>query len=164
VADEHARRAAPATHPGERDGADPGRGGNLDSPGDGTYYEFESGTFTEIVRLSHTPATSLGMPSPAGMAGNGHAFIVTGVYSDTGQPTEPGLPYTLTITYSEAEARLTVNGTSGLWWWDGNGWSQAGIENADDPLKRQVSAQVTHFSAFAVRGETKRVYLPFIQH
>jgi len=49
-------------------------------------------------------------------------------------------------------------------WWDeaSGGWSQSGITSTLGPGGERFSAQVEHFTLFAVLGETRRVYLPLV--
>jgi hypothetical protein len=120
------------------------------------------GAVTDTIVIAQSPA--YGMPPAGNLTGIGHVFDVTAVYSSTGQPVVllPGQSYTVTVLYSDTEKGPAVESTLGLCAWDGAAWSREGITstvNIDDNL---VTGQVTHFSLFAVLGETHRVYLPLV--
>jgi hypothetical protein len=120
------------------------------------------GAVTDTIVIAQSPA--YGMPPAGNLTGIGHVFDVTAVYSSTGQPVVllPGQSYTVTVLYSDTEKGPAVESTLGLYAWDGAAWSREGITstvNIDDNL---VTGQVTHFSLFAVLGETHRVYLPLV--
>jgi oligopeptide transport system substrate-binding protein len=140
--------------------ATPDDGGSLTSYDGSTAIQAPAGAFTDTVTLAQAPATGL-LPTGS-LAGIGHVFDATAVYSDTGQPAQlaPGTSCTVTVAYTDAQRGPVIEGTLGLYAWDGNGWSQQGITSGVDPVANLVTAQVEHFSLFAVLGETRRVYLP----
>jgi alpha-tubulin suppressor-like RCC1 family protein len=139
-------------------------GGALMSSLDGTAYIFPAGAFTAPVTVTHTAHRPWQLPATGPLVAVGPAFDVTAVYTSTGQPAPiaPGQAFTVTVPY--ADAGVAVPETLGLWWWDvgANAWSQAGIVSAVDIAQKQVTAQVTHLSLFAVLGATQRVYLPLV--
>jgi oligopeptide transport system substrate-binding protein len=142
---------------------DPG-GGDLTSDDGNTTVEIPAGAITDTVVITHTPAT--GTPPGGNLAGIGHVFDVTAVYSDTGQSAQIASGHTCTITaqYTDTEIGPAIEDTMGLYWWDegASQWSQQGITSSVNITDNLVTAQVDHFSLFAVLGETFRVYLPLI--
>ncbi len=139
-------------------------GGALTSSPDGTAYTFPAGAFTAPVTVTHAAHRPWQLPATGPLVAVGPAFDVTAIYTSTGQPAQiaPGQAFTVTVPY--ADSWVAASETLGLWWWDGsaNAWSQAGIVSAVDVAQKQVTAQVTHLSLFAVLGETQRVYLPLV--
>lgn len=142
---------------------DPG-GGDLTSDDGNTTVQIPAGAITETVVITHTPAT--GTPPGGNLAGIGHVFDITAVYSDTGQSAQIASGHTCTITvqYTDTEKGPAIEGTLGLHWWDegASQWSQQGITSSVNVTDNLVTAQVDHFSLFAVLGETFRVYLPVV--
>jgi hypothetical protein len=136
-------------------------GGTLEVPLADTAFAFPAGTFSETVVVSYT----VQQPSTTGeLVGAGSFFDLSAIYSATGQPAEvePGHSYTVEIHYGNIGS--TIEDTLGLYWWDESTstWSQEGIVNAVDTQANVVTAQVDHFSLFALLGETNRVYLPLL--
>jgi hypothetical protein len=139
----------------------PASGGSLTSATDGTTYLFAPGTFTETVILTHTAQFAGSIPATGDLMDIGHAFEASAVYSGTGQPAQPaaGQFYTVTVQYSEDERGSAIEDTLGLYGWNGDEWSRQGITSTVDVSGNVVTAQVDHFSLWAVLGETRRVYL-----
>jgi len=139
-------------------------GGGLVSPLDNTTYIFPVDAFTATVLLVHSPHPPNTLPATGPLASNRHAFDVTAVYSDTGQPAQlaPGTHFTITI--APLDKGSLISGTLALWWWDEDisVWSQAGITGTVDSAQQRLTAQLSHLSLFAVLGETRRIYLPLI--
>ncbi len=139
-------------------------GGALILPHDHITYTFPAGAFTETISIAHTPYRPWRLPSTAPLASSRHAFDVTAVYSDTGQPAQlaPGQHFTITI--DPLDKGTLIPGTLALWWWDEDDttWSQTGITTTVSADGGQLTAQVSHLSLFAVLGETRRVYLPLV--
>ena len=136
-------------------------GGSLEVPPADTEISFPAGAVSGTVVVSFTVEP----PSPAGdLVGAGHFFNLLAIYSDTGQPAqiEAGHGYTVVIAYDNVGP--AIEDTLGLYWWDeGTGaWSQEGISSTVDTVANAVTAQVGHFSLFALLGETNRVYLPLV--
>ena len=144
----------------------PVAGGSLSSLADDTTYTFPAGAFTDTVVITHTARFPGNAPSPGHLIGIDHIFDVTAVYSSTRQPAElvPGRVYTVTVHYTDAQRGTAITDTLGLYWWDGNAWSQQGITSSVNITDNLVTAQVDHPSLFAVLGETetRRVYLPLV--
>lgn len=133
-------------------------GGTLFSEIDQTRYTFPPGTFSDSVSVTHTfqpPAVA-----PAGLTTSGHGFVVTAVYSDTNQPAQPTLPVTVTIDYGLTGHGPAIPGTLQLWRLEGSAWLP--LPGVDDPAGRQLTAQISHFSQFAVFGETYQTFLPVV--
>jgi hypothetical protein len=97
-------------------------GGVLTSIFDSTTYQFEPGTFTDTVVVSHT-MTSAPTSGP-GLTGIGHSFDASAVYSGTGQPAQPAAPYKITIQYSDALGVPVKESTLAFYYRDGEGTYQ----------------------------------------
>ena len=138
-------------------------GGSLSSPADNTTYTFPSGTFTSTVVITHTALYPGSLPSAGDLVGIDHAFEVTAVYSDTGQPAQPttGKTYTVTVQYTDAEKGPAIESTLALYYWDGSDWVKEPT-SVVDTVNNTVTATPDHFSRWAVLGETRRVYLPLV--
>ncbi|RLC85172.1 MAG: hypothetical protein DRI79_11735 [Chloroflexi bacterium] len=144
-------------------------GGDLTSYDGDTTIQIPGGAVTSTVVITHAPAS--GIPPGGNLNSIGNVFDVTAVYSSTdpgtaGLPAQiaPGYTYTITAQYSDTKIGPTVEDTLGLYWWDEgvSQWSQQGITSTVNITDNLVTAQVDHFSLFAVLGETHRVYLPII--
>jgi oligopeptide transport system substrate-binding protein len=139
-------------------------GGELTSYGRDITVAVPAGAVTDTVVLTHTPAT--GMPPGGNLNSIGKVFDLTAVYSDTGKSAQivPGHTYTTTVHYTNTELGHTDEGTLGFYWWDesASAWTQQGISSTVNSTDNLVTAQVDHFSTFAVLGETHRVYLPLV--
>jgi hypothetical protein len=70
----------------------------------------------------------------------------------------------VTAEYSDAQLGPTMEDTLGLYSWDesANAWTQQGISSSVNVTENVVTAQVDHFSVFAMLGNTNRVYLPLV--
>lgn len=137
-------------------------GGSLTSDGDHTIYTFPPATFTDTVIITHTARLSSNAPSSNTLAGIDHFFDVTAVYSSTGLSAQPAAShtYTITVEYTDAEKGPVIEGTLGLYGWNGSAWSQQGISSTVNVAANVVTARVDRFSLFGILGETHRVYLP----
>ena len=95
------------------------------------------------------------------VTGIGHLFDVTAVFTPTGQPAVlvPGETYDLTVHYTDQERGPVKENTLALYSWDGSHWIKE-PSSVVDGAANTVSAMPTHFSLWAVLGETDRVYLP----
>ncbi len=142
--------------------ATPGSGGTVTSYRGDTTIQVPAGTFTDTVTITEAPA--YGMPPDGNLTGIHHIFDISAVYSSTGLPTQlaAGQTYTVTVHYTDIEKGPAIEGTLRLYGWDGNAWTQEGISSSVDTANNLVTAQVSHFSLFALLGETKRVYLPVV--
>jgi oligopeptide transport system substrate-binding protein len=140
--------------------ATPASGGTVTSYSGDTTIQVPVGTFADPVTITEAPAT--GMPPGGNMIGIHHLFDVSAVYSNTGLPAQPdaGKAYNVAVHYTDIEKGPTIEDTLRLYGWDGSAWSQQGISSSVDTANNLVTAQVNHFSLFAVLGETQRVFLP----
>jgi peptide/nickel transport system substrate-binding protein len=136
-------------------------GGGVQSNDGRTTVTLDPGVISDTVTLAFTPWVVY----PGGkLASTGHAFDLTAVYSDTGQPASllPGSTFDLAIHYSEAELVSPMREeTLALYAWDGDEWVQEPT-SAVDMANNVVTAAPDHFSVWAVLGQTNRVYLPLI--
>ena len=133
-------------------------GGSLYSEWDNTLYEFPPGTFIDTVIVTHTVKYT-DIPSFAPMVGIGHFYDVTAVYSNTGLPATPYLPYTITIGYADWEKGSVIEDSLALYNWDGAQWVPEPTSLVY-PDSNQLIAHPDHFSTWGIWGETLRTFLP----
>lgn len=150
-------------------------GGSLFSAFDNITYLFGSGTFTDTVEFTHSywpdpPPAPSGMTGFCGIGGIGGnvgdtAGPICGTFSATmfgpgGLPMQPTSPVTVTVNYSNTNTGPTIPGTLGLFRWNLDEWDP--LTFWDDPINKKVTGTMTHFSNFAVFGETYQSYLPIV--
>jgi hypothetical protein len=128
---------------------------------DGTVYNFPANTFNRTIILTHTTRLPEEVPSTGSLAGIGHFFDISAVYSDNGLPAqpEPGHTYTLSVHYTDPETGPAIEGTLALYSREGNQWVKEPGTSVDT-ANNIVTAAPGHFSLWAVLGETHRVYVP----
>jgi len=138
-------------------------GGGLTSPEDQSTYTFPPDTFTGTVVITHTPLFPGSVPPSGSLTGIGHAFDVAAVYSGTGSAAQPapGKTYTITVQYAEGETGLVDEETLALYYWDGGQWVEEPTSQVDT-VANSVTATPDHFSIWAVLGEIRSVFLPFV--
>ncbi len=137
-------------------------GGNLLSTAVDTDFLFGSGTFTETAQLHYRQFKD----EPTGLwglAGVGHHFELTGVYSDTQAPINMTMqPYTVTIDYGGGES-TAVPATLTLYYWNGQQW-EAEPSSSINVNTHTLTATLSRFGEFVVLGETYLTYLPDLWH
>lgn len=137
----------------------PPSGGELSSTIDGITYTFPAGAFSEEVRVTHTYQPQPAGPPPGHQGALGPGFSISAVSTATGLPVQPAVPVPVTINYDPAGSGSGLPGTYCLWWMDVNGWvNQGGADDGNGTL----NAELTHFSYYAVFGDTRQVFLPAI--
>jgi hypothetical protein len=125
-----------------------------------SYRSFSAGSFADTVVVTHTILYK-NIPPTGELIGVEHAFEITAIYTTTGQIAQPTKPYTVTIHYNDLERGAAIEDTLALYWWNGSQWVK---ENSSvvNIVNKTITATPTHFSLWAVLGETKRLYLPLI--
>jgi hypothetical protein len=136
-------------------------GGVLASTVDNTSYSFPPGTFAQPTTVTHAPLTDAGTPATGSRVGIGHAYEVSAFDDGTGLPVQPSGPYTVTITYGDAEVGPAIEETLALYSWDGDEWVAEPSSELDEG-SNTITATPDHFSTWAVLGETRRVFLPLV--
>ena len=141
---------------------------SLFSPFDNISYLFGPGTLPSPVSITHSswpdpPAPPGGLTPIGGIGGIGGGL--GGAFSGSllgpgGLPVQPNLPVTVTVDYSNTSTGTAIPGSLSLWTLNLGQWLP--LPSFDDPLSGVLTATVSHFSQFAVFGETKRLYLPII--
>ena len=91
-----------------------------------------------------------------GLAG---AFNTT-LLGPGGLPVQPLLPVTITVSYSSTPTCPTIPGSLGLWRLNGSIWEP--VPSEDNAAAQVLTATLTHFSSFAIFGETRPLYLPSV--
>ncbi|MDW8069364.1 MAG: hypothetical protein RML46_10650 [Anaerolineae bacterium] len=141
----------------------PPTGGSLTSPNDRTTLTFPPGAFTDTVVITYTARSPQGVPPPGDRVGIGRFFEVTAVYSATGQPARlaPGMTFTMTVGYTDAERGPAIEDTLALYWWENGQWRREETSWVD-PAQNIVAARPNHLSLWGVLGQTHRVFLPIV--
>ena len=142
-------------------------GGSLFSAFDNVRYLFGSGTFSDTVEFTHSfwpdppppPAGLADIGGIGGIGGLGGAFTAT-ILGPGGLSVQPAHPVTLTIDYNNTDTGATIPGSLSLWWLNLGNWTR--LPTMDDPASGVMTATVSHFSHFAVFGETKQIFLPMV--
>jgi hypothetical protein len=102
------------------------------------------------------------MPSrPAGpLVGIGHLFELSATPAGIAAPaTGFEKSYTITVDYGDDELGLAIEGTLGLYHWNGVDWLPVAGSGVNI-LENRVTAAPDYTALFAVLGETNRLYLP----
>jgi hypothetical protein len=136
-------------------------GDSLTSYDGNTAMTIPAGSFTDTVILAHTPATGMSPGDP--LAGIGHVFDLSAVYSATSQPASltGGATYTLTVHYDEGDLGFMHEESLALYTWGGGQWV-AEPSSVVNPAGDTVMATSDHLSLWAVFGEEHNVLLPII--
>jgi hypothetical protein len=140
----------------------PATGGTLVSDSDRTSYVFPAGTFSEAALVTHTSYAQGSAPSTGLLAGINHFFSTSAVYSGSGNSADPLQPFTITLTYTDAELNGIDEDTLGFYAWDGQIWvKQAG--SVLDTALNAIAMTESDFKFWAVLGQQKMIYLPVVQ-
>jgi hypothetical protein len=137
-------------------------GGGLTSGADGTRYSFPAGALAGSTTLTHTPRFAGNQPSGAPLVHIGHAFELASEGAGLAGPALAAQPYTIRVTYSEAERGPAIESTLALYVWDGLKWAKL-PGGSLNPVTNTVTATSDRLGTFAVLGETKRAYLTMIR-
>jgi hypothetical protein len=150
------------SHVAQVTGTIPVEGGLFASDLDGTSYLFSADTFTDTVQITHTVLLESEVAPTGDLIGINHTFEAAAVYSGTGQTAVPSQPYVLTVQYSEEERGAAIEETLALYYWDGSGWVRE-ESSVVDPANNILIATPERFGRWAVLGETRRTFLPFLR-
>jgi sugar lactone lactonase YvrE len=108
---------------------------------------------TLVVTLTHLPPQLIG--NLAGV----RFFDLTAAISETGQPViSLEQPVTITVRYTPQELSGAIESTLGLYWYNGTAWVQDGLTTVGR-ASGVLTSTTTHFTSFAVLGQTHRLYL-----
>ena len=136
-------------------------GGSLISPSGDTTFTFSNGTFPSTTTVTFTAQPSLPHRS-ASLIDIGHNFELSAIINGTGQPAQPAQPYTIVIQYIDAENNpVVMENTLALYFWNGSEWEKEPT-SVVDTASNTVTASPSHFSEWAVLGESRTVFLPLI--
>ena len=138
-------------------------GGVLTSSTDATLYTFGAGTFTMPVTVTHTPLSPINTPATGDLTGIGHFFQVAAVDSN-GQPVQPALGQTFTITvqFTDAQQSPAIESTVALYYWNNSQWVKEPTSTVYTATNT-VTATPNHFSTWAVLGmKPYQVFLPLV--
>jgi hypothetical protein len=92
--------------------------------------------------------------------GIGRQFELTATDEATGQPVQPQQPYTLIVYYTPESLGPVIENTLGLYYWDGGQWVQE--PGSLDTAAHSITAHPSHFSLWAVFGQTRWLFLPVL--
>jgi hypothetical protein len=136
-------------------------GGSLTSAIDGVVYTFPANSFTEPVTVTHTIRFQGEAPPLGDLRGVNRFYEVAAVTRDTGQPVQPTGPYTVTIQYTSSATGPVMDDTLAAYSWNADQWVKEPSSVVQTEL-HTVVARPSHFSQWAVLGETRRVFLPAV--
>lgn len=137
-------------------------GGALTSPSGDVTLTFPSGAFTSTVVVTYTPQYTPGY-AIGRLTDIGVDFGLAGVYSGTQQGANiaPGSLYTISARYGDAQSGPAIETSLALYFWDGSQWVREPT-SVVDANANAVTARPSHFSRWAVLGESWRVFLPAV--
>jgi hypothetical protein len=116
---------------------------------------FPPGAVTTDTLVSYTRRPE---GDPGHLSGADRYFALTA--SQQGQPlAQFEKPVSLTITLPDDHT--LIPSTLGLYWLQGSAWISDGI-SVTHRSRTSLSAEIAHFTEFAVLGQTNRVYLPLV--
>jgi hypothetical protein len=136
--------------------------GVLTSPSDGTSYAFPAGSFSTPITVTHTPRFSGNLPSTGLLHSVNHSFDLSIQAATATQASIPAKPYTLSVTYSDAERGPAIEGTLAIYAWDGQRWVKLPTSTVNQ-VANKVTATTDRVGLFAVLGEAKHVFLATVQ-
>jgi hypothetical protein len=139
----------------------PPGGGTLAATQGTIAYEFPAGAFADTALVTHTLRLGGDLPPAPALVRIGHAFELTATLSATGQPAQPALPYTITISYTDAARAPAIADTPALYFWDGVAWVREPTSALDQPA-RTVTAASTRLGLWALLGQSRRQLLPVV--
>jgi hypothetical protein len=122
---------------------------------------FPIGAFSETVVITQVP--QLPVETGSNLNGIGFFFDLTAASQATGQPVQPQQTYTISLSYTDAEAQAAAvdERTLALYWWNGSQWVKEATSAANTSANT-VTATPNHLSLFAVLGETHRIFMPAV--
>ena len=140
----------------------PIEGGVLTSTLGNLSFTFPPNTFTETVTVTTMIRSQEDFIGQGGFIDIQHMYELTALSSETGMPSEPSKPYTVTIQGREEGQPGLPGDLLALKYWDGNQWV---TEPTSKVLTESntLTATPSHFSLWGVQVEVRRVYLPIIE-
>jgi hypothetical protein len=133
-------------------------GGTVQTPSGDIGLDFPPGSVDQDTWVSIGPAPSFATEGLVGL----RFFDLTAEEVAASDPvTAFDPPYTLTVDYGASGHGTAVEATLGLYWWDGGQWQLEATSHVDLTDQR-VSATPNHMTRFALLGETRRVFLPYV--
>ncbi len=142
------------------EGQIPLAGSQLSSSNQDTTLIFSSGAFSQTANLSYRLFFT--DENTGSLAGIGHTFELTSIYSDTGEPADlsQNATYTTVVHYADANVDpIIIEDTLMLYHWDGTRWVQEPSSRLD-LVNRTITATPDRLGLWAVLGKAKRVYFP----
>lgn len=136
-------------------------GGSLASPSGDTTFTFSNDTFPSTATVTFSALASL-PHGAASLIGIGHNFELSALINATSETAQPAQPYTIVIQYNDAEINsFVIENTLALYFWNGSEWEKEPTSIVNT-ASNTVIASPSHFSKWAVLGESRTVFLPFI--
>ena len=124
-----------------------------------TTLEIPAGAVTQTTELRYTPTPGVD-GRPRNLIEIGHSFELTALISDTRESlTALDDDYTVAVSYGDTELGVAIEGTLALYYWDGSQWVKEPSSTVNTAAN-VVQATPSHFSEWAVLGDTNLSYLP----
>ena len=134
----------------------PGSGAQLPSPDGRAKADFPAGAVNQSTIVTYTSATAPNVGDDFHLL----SFDLSAVVSGTITPvTAFEKPFTLTVGYLDTEKSGVIEDTLALFWWNDDHW-EFEPTTAIFTQSNTLTATPNHMTLFAIKGETKRVFLP----
>lgn len=134
-------------------------GGYLATPDENIEIVFPAGAVDQTTVVTYTEQSAL----PSGEWWGVHFFDLRAVISGTTTPVTSFDPaYGVFVHYGGLGLGPAIEDSLGLYWWDGGQWvleNTSQVDSANDVL----TASVNHMTAFAILGESQRLFLPRVE-
>lgn len=138
-------------------------GGELTSWLDHIIYQFPSDTFSTTVTVTHTLFNPAKLTDLGQLASIVKAFELTTINSETGEPIQPQLPYSLTIECTTEDLSTVNELTMGLYYWQAQQWIKEESSMIDLPHHR-IIAIPNHTALWIVGSKLHHLFLPTIHN
>jgi hypothetical protein len=127
----------------------------------GAILSFPNGTFTETVQVVHYLPDQAELPPTDGLFKIAPAFYLFAETLGDNTITEPSMPFTVTLQYTDEQAGLQ-EGSLAFYAWDGYQWRREPSSSVDAE-SNSLTATPDHFSLWAAMVDGLRLYLPLVE-
>lgn len=139
----------------------PTTGGNFEVQGDDLMYGFAADVFTSTTIISHTAIQPSAAPSTGALVDLGRFFSNEVAQAGGAPNVDLAKPYTMTISYDTALLGPMIENTMAFYYWDGSRWVREPTSQLEKS-SHTLSASPNRLSMWAILGESRHAYLPFL--